>query len=466
MALDAGDPFILTPIDNILPRYHVSKLFFFPLYESVGTRDAVHALRIGLEKTVQAFPLLMGTVQELEPASDQEQRGRLCVSGPWQALSDMFSVQDFTHNDALEYSSLRVEAFPIHKLDSAILLPQDTTTKRNARSVMLVKVTMIKGGLIVAHSISHGFMDGGGMVVIAKMWAAFCKGEDGTKYLTEAMLDRSRLMHGMPGSGVVDFPELTQTSEAQPMENATVAKTQETTYEIFFFSRGKLAELKEMASFIEKHDTRSSDWISTSDALCALIIHCIKATRDGQTSLTLGLAMDFRSYLDPPLPADYIGNAVHMLNISIPQSNQEEDVQNAVAKTAHLIRHNLQGINDNYIQRAIGALNFSNVQDISHVFHTRVCPNGGQFLTITSWARQALYELDWGAAVGTRIERVRVCKFQYPSLVLIAPMLNGPDFGEGEEEGGIEVVFGLEDREMKRLKGDVLFERFASWHGK
>ena len=119
-------------------------------------------------------------------------------------------------------------------------------------------------------------------------------------------------------------------------------------------------------------------------------------------------------------------------------------------------------MNQNYIYRVIGALNSKNVPDISNVFHTRGSPSGGQFLTITSWARQVLYELDWGEHVGTRIERVRGPRFQYPNLIHIAPMLKGPGF-TAEEEGGIEVILGLEAGEMGRLKSDGLFKRFASW---
>ncbi len=463
MALAGNDPFILTPIDNILPRYHVTKIFLFSSSDSVSTGDTINALRVGLEKTIHAFPLLAGTVQELQPAADHEQRGRLCVSAPWQTISDILSVQDLTHDNAFDYSSLRAEAFPIHEMDTTILLPQDRTTRHNAKSAMLVRVSKIRGGLIVAHSLSHGFMDGGGMVVIAKIWAAFCRGEDGTRYLSMEVLDRSRLMQGTPGSEVADFSELTQRSSAQTLENAVPPTTKGVTYEIFFFSRAELAELKKMASVTENHN-KSSDWISTSDALCALLVNCIKNSRDKQTQLTLGLAMDFRTYLDPPLPADYIGNAVHMLNIPIPPSNRE-DIQTAVAQTAHLIRHRVQGVNEKYIHRVIGALNSSEVQDISTVSHTRVGDNGGEFITITSWAKQALYELDWGAAIGNRIERVRVRKFVYPGLILIAPMLNGPGFNK-EEEGGIEVIFGLNDEEMERLKRDLLFRRFATWHGK
>ncbi|CAF9906098.1 hypothetical protein IMSHALPRED_004077 [Imshaugia aleurites] len=463
MALIRDEPFILTPIDNILPRYYVSKLFLFPSSRSVATTDTIEALTSGLEKTVQAFPLLAGTVDEIQPATSQEQRGRLCVSAPWHTMSEMFSVEDLTTNHALDYSELRAAGFPIHKFDAATLLPQETQSGLYARCVMLVKVNKIKGGLIVVHSLSHGFMDGGGMAVVVKIWAAFCRGEDGARYLTPEVLDRSHLMHGKIGSEVADFPELTHARQDPPAQTSTPGKKQELQYETFFFSRQMLAELKTMASVTKSH-SRSNDWISTSDALCALITHCIKGTLRERTRLTLGLAMDFRSYLDPPLPADYIGNAVHMLRMPLPQSDQEDD-QQSLGRTAHLIRQKIQTINDDYILRVIGALNSRSLPDISKVFHTRTCLNDGQFLTITSWAKQEFYELNWGSAVGTRIERVRMCKFQYPNLVLIAPMFKGPGFSE-EEAGGIEVVFGLKEVAMSRLKENRLLERFARWEGK
>ncbi|KAL9073275.1 MAG: hypothetical protein Q9161_003107 [Pseudevernia consocians] len=453
-------PFILTPIDNVLPRYQVSKLLFFPSSKCVTTTETIDALRNGLEKILQAFPLLTGTVQEIQPALDHEQKGRLCVSAPWHTMSDIFTVQDLTDNGTLDYSRLRAEKFPGYNLDAATLLPRDKESQPNAKSVMLAKVNKIRGGLIVVHTMSHAFMDGGGMAVIAKIWAAFCRGEDGAKYLTQDVLDRSRLMHGTDGSHIADFPELTHRFQIDTGVPATAVPQQDIQYEIFFFSREKLDELKKMASTAGDRGDENKDWISTSDALCALLTHSIMNTREERTPLTLGLAMDFRAYLDPPLPSDYIGNAVHMLDIHT--APPTDDLVSTIAKTAYQIRWTIQAINEKYIHRVIGALNSDDVPDISNIFHTRVGANGGQFLTITSWARQPFYELDWGEKVGTRIERVRVPRFQYPSLVLIAPILKGVRFEE-DEEGGVEVIFGLEAREMEGLKGDVLFGRFARW---
>lgn len=227
-------------------------------------------------------------------------------------------------------------------------------------------------------------------------------------------------------------------------------------------------------NFFRCLDFAEKDWISTSDALCALPTHSIMNAREERTPLTLGLAMDFRAYLDPPLPSDYIGNAVHVLNIHIhttapPPLTREinNDLVSTIVKITHQIRGTIQAINEKYIRRIIGALNSSDhVPDISHVFHTRVsAANGGRFLTITSWARQPVYELDWGQKVGTRIERVRVLRSQYLSLLLIAPILKGMGVGgvgDEEEEGGVEVIFGLEAGEMEKLKeGGGLFGRFA-----
>lgn len=446
------------------------KLFIFPLSNPEKKTNAIDSLRAGLSKTIHAFPLLAGTVQELAPTPDHPQKGRLCVDQPWHTMREIFNVQDLTKNDSFDYSDLQATNFPIHNLDVATLLPSGLTMKPHTKCAMLVQVNIIRGGLIVVHSLSHGFMDGGSMTVIAKAWAAFCRGEDGSRFFTPQVSDRSRLMQGTTGASVANFPELTNNNTVEiPASPAKSAPAPPTKMEIFFFSREKLAELKRLAS-APTQEAQNGDWISTSDALCALLSTCIQRTRDKPRPLTLGLAMDFRGAMDPPLPADYIGNAVHMLYIPLPHfpsSQNIQDQRSTISTTAHLIRQRIKTVTQEYMHRIIGALNSPDIQDISKVFHTRAAPAGADsdFVTITSWARQPLYEFDWGEDVGGRMERVRVRRPLYPNLVLIAPMLTGVGFGK-ELEGGVEVIFGLEEERMERLMGMEGFGRFAMWEGK
>lgn len=59
--------------------------------------------------------------------------------------------------------------------------------------------------------------------------------------------------------------------------------------------------------------------------------------------------------------------------------------------------------------------------------------------------------LDWGDAVG-KVQSIRIPKTGFDGLCIVLPAL---------EDGGLEVLIGLEDEAMGMLKGDEGFVRFA-----
>lgn len=64
--------------------------------------------------------------------------------------------------------------------------------------------------------------------------------------------------------------------------------------------------------------------------------------------------------------------------------------------------------------------------------------------------------LEWGAPssiVIGKVERTRVPAASFDGLCIVLPEL--------EEEGGLEVLVGLEDGAMGRLRADEAFRRFA-----
>lgn len=75
---------------------------------------------------------------------------------------------------------------------------------------------------------------------------------------------------------------------------------------------------------------------------------------------------------------------------------------------------------------------------------------------MTSWAGLQMYDFNWGAALGGTCERVRtVASGMFNGLHVVLPELR-KDMG-----GGLEIVVGLEDDAMERLKGDETWMRFA-----
>lgn len=502
MASTPFEPFTLTPIDNIVPRLPVVKLLFFSSVPSISAADTIAALRGSLGKTIQALPLLAGTTQVIPATSADEQQGRLCIAAPWRPVSEIFQVQDLSNDSNFDYASLRERNFPLGKLPAATLAPTPIMADPSKKPVFFIQANIVNGGIIVAMGTSHSFTDGNGAATVAKVWAGYCKGEDGSRYLTEDVMDRGPLMptdHDVGTTTVEDYPELNfSPPAARNMDPSTAAVSDPNEHkqpdvyskqgakmpnnetidnETFFFSKTKLAELKHKAAPLDSpRDTETPSWISTNDALCSLLVLCVRSTStatnsEGPMPLTIGMTLNFRRLYDPPISSDYIGNAVHVVRFTLATPTKSSagvapasPVWPLLATSAHRLRSSINSFHASRVKRLIALLNDVNiVPDISKVAYLTRAPDG-KSLTVTSWAKQGFYECDFGKRVG-KVERVRMCKFAIPGLIVVAPERKGPAF-EGQEEEGLEVMVGMEKRRLEMLKDGPLIKHFATWVGK
>lgn len=83
-------------------------------------------------------------------------------------------------------------------------------------------------------------------------------------------------------------------------------------------------------------------------------------------------------------------------------------------------------------------------------------------LGVSSWARGEYYDLSWGKELGV-CERVRWRVLRTDGVAVVFPRVPRAHGGRIEEDGGVEVVVGLEGKVMGRLKGDEGFMGFAEW---
>ena len=194
-------PLLLTPMDNILPPRHVPKLLFFPESPGSDVSTMVNTFRNGLSKTLEAIPTLSGTVRSVG------QKGTLCVAAPWNNVDQILQVKDLRHERGLDYRSLREKEFPVNDLDKDLLLPV-VGMRKTEKSVLLVQINIIKGGMIMALCTHHSYVDGSGSSAITSVWAACCRGDDISPLLTQEMMDRDRLMRGWGSANIAEIPEL------------------------------------------------------------------------------------------------------------------------------------------------------------------------------------------------------------------------------------------------------------------
>ena len=308
------EAFLLTPLDNFLPQVtqYARKLLFFP-QSSCENAAIIQHMRNAFVKMVGAIPWIAGSVTQI----DHEQRGRLSIAAPWRTVDDLLTVNGLNH---LDYAELKRENFPTHSLKDEELYPQSKWSKQ---PTLEAQINFIQGGIILAVRAAHCAIDGRGLLMITKVWAAYCRGEDGSLLLGKDSLDRGRLMN-LPPAKLKDFGEYTELpSRKQAPEQglartyfkvrelvSTVMKTSLIstlrlasdliTYQsicmavrpkkaldegttqtiIFFFPAARLKELKEAitASVNAEGQPESKAWITTHDGVVSLLWCCITQT--------------------------------------------------------------------------------------------------------------------------------------------------------------------------------------------
>ncbi len=197
MAASEASPFRLTPLDHAMPRSHIPMILFFPESITSDVSIMIDALREGLSRTLKTLPLLSGTVRVIDS------KGALGVTAPWATLDDIFLVKDLRVG-GLDYRDLKERHFSLKDLDMKIILPMADLMK-SEKTVMLVQINIIENGIIMALCLHHSFTDGNGVFTIAKIWAAYCRKDDGSRLVTQEMINRERLMRGWESASLDDI---------------------------------------------------------------------------------------------------------------------------------------------------------------------------------------------------------------------------------------------------------------------
>lgn len=517
-------PFYLTPLDNIPGAPYIHKALFFPNHHS-DVSSVVQNLTSALAQTFNAIPLLAGTVTHV---SNTSQRGNLAVTAPWRTAQDAIMVNDLRKTGYPSYETLRSKHFPTVDINYSILMPTRKSMRipkveppdMDERPVLLAQINLIKGGMILGFVVDHAFTDGAGSITVVRVWASYCRGEDGSQLVSHDFVDRTQLMEGDKSGKIEDFDEYIYHPEPKisapahgflsrifqnpqswivrslrslldfglsamdrlravlpvgPARDTSRSEPDPLAGEIFFFSRAKLKELKQMASKLETDET---SWISTNDALASLIWCCVttayktdihndsESTKDrngsvkrqiNEKSSVLVFVINARQYLRPALPARFIGNVLIWGGIMEPFSTVVPTPE-GVTKCAHSLRRKMKQYDDAYLPRLIGAL--KSISDVSRVRLAGI-EHYGLTCVVNSWAMQEWYDLDWGKLMGGRCERLRIHKTKFENFCLVLPELKGCE--GSHDAAGLEVIISIKKDQMKTLRENELWNRFAEW---
>lgn len=461
----SDDVIILSPLDQIMPRFYIHLILCLPAqaFSKEDQTTIFSTLKKGLQKTLAEIPYLGGVVVE-----DKAKRGGVHIAP---GLGVLLRLKDLRYDTDMSYQKMKNSHFPLSNFGDDMKAPVDQLSLESNPPVMAAQVNIVQGGVLLAMGIHHNVMDGAGFATVIQAWATNTKtsflssgasGSEAAKpgFLPYSSLDRSSLFKASataevdPQVKIKDYPQykLDLTPPIKDIKDGPTAlstsKPPPMTLAVFYFAASKLAALKYSAS-------PSSSFISTNDALCALLWSSITRARKlpGRSTENhkplhsrLGLAVNGRGRLSPTLPPSYLGNVILCPSILLPVSTVSKNTE--LSSIASTIRTAITEMNNDRVQDVITLINaLPNVTDLKVAHNSFLGPD----LAITSWRDMGLIGLDWGTGMG-KVEAVRHPKDGFDGLCIVLPAL---------ADGGLEVLVGLENGAMKRLKEDESFMAVA-----
>ena len=453
----------LSPIDQMIVRVYVIHILCFPLPPGTDHQAVYSNLRQGLALTLSEIPFLGGYV-----IPEEGSRGRVQIqvdNGYGMRFPSRHHTTVSPHDTSPKsYNELKAAHFPTSELDSEKLSPLGMVPTSSTSAVMAAQANFLTGGLLLTACIHHSASDATALASILKVWA------NNTRRVTQVdkipppaaidwrAMDRSPLMSGRPDAHLKNHPEFRvreQTKVTALERVGTLSSCPPKSYGIFYFSPSLLRQLKAASAPADP----TEPWISTNDALCALLWRHISRARGLGSSpcerhdiVQFTCAVQGRRRLSPPMPDNFLGNLVvccvakldieTLTSASSPLYNVARSIRSAVAR-----------VDDEYLRSVIGVVEA--LPDITQLEITSY-DDPGRSIVVSSVADMGLHELDWGAGVG-RLDTMRTAA---------QPDTGGIGAGgiySRLADGGLEVVLGIEREAMAALRADGVFMKYAEW---
>ena len=452
----------LTAIERIGPKGYLRYVFPFQLQDSYDLDEVARVLRAGYETLTQRIPEV---ACEAVPDETSPQQGVL----RFQKLDDAdimdtgIVVKDLRDSFPSSYAELKEKHFPVSAFDADTVCRRSVWPSAGDRlPISLVQANFIRGGLILSWCILHMAGDGTSFYTWTKIWAEGCRRAQGLEIpdpvqLPEAIwTDREQVTRpsGKNAGNLEDHPEYTLLPFTPPGAPPKML-SQTHRGQVFYFSPASLAELKAEASPLNATQPSDQTWISTNDALSALLWRSVMAaqspldTLEGDPDSIFNIAIDGRQRTEPRLHKDTLGCFLQYVAVSAPVRGMLSTLN--LADLAIQIRKAILNADEQFTDDVVALVD--KLEDVDRLVPTAFLDVPGFNCVQTSWINFELYGLEWGAVLGHRVQAVRV---PHVGLIngcqVVLPRL--PD-------GGMEILVGVEGSCLDRLLSDPLFTKYG-----
>jgi len=454
----------LAMADYRSPPLFSQRVLIFRLPEDHDHEHLVEVLRQGLQETVDAVPIL---ASESYPILEGFKGNR----GVRRGLAKL-TVKDLSGR--IDYDELAAADFPRNKLSPADICPVGAVANPGKSNIGChLQANLIRGGLLLVCCVNHLLMDGTAITAVLEILANRCvrAQEEGDAVKSRPLLplspnamDRSPLYKRASEPSVakiwpqtvLEHPYVSRASHthAHSIDPSQVrpdpVPDELTEGHTFRMPAPLIEQLKHLAHGY--HGANAQPWVSTHDAVCALIWASIMRARNragllgDNTEVVMGLTVDTRNRTTPPLPLDYMGNAnlVAGASLVLPRLLDPD----SLPRVAHIIRAGISRIDSDYIENFTGVM--QDLEDLS-LLSNPSNSNDPASLFIVSHRGFALAGLDWGPALGD-FKAIRMPNGYNNNVPLVLPVA---------ADGSWEISLSLPKDVMEELLKDPPWMLYA-----
>ncbi|KAJ5344693.1 hypothetical protein N7452_002697 [Penicillium brevicompactum] len=452
----------LTAFERIGPKGWVRYVFPFQLADDYDIPQVTDVISRGFDAVKQQFP---EAACEAVPDLSSKQKGVLKLQRLDENDIESVAVKDLRHRHdfPLTYQELKAKSFPVSAFDADILCRGPVwATPGDQIPISLIQANFIRGGLILTWNIFHMIGDGTSFYLWTKVWAEGCRRAQSVDIPDPVQLppaiwaDREQAMNpsGDNHGRLEDHPQYTllpsPPSGAPPKMLSPHHRAQ-----VFYLSPEALKTLKADASPDNATELSDQTWISTNDAVSALLWRTVMAVQspleslDGNPVSNFGISINVRQRMTPKIHPHTSGCFLGWVSVKAPIREIISSLN--LADLAILVRKAVLRADDKFGDDVVTLVD--SLDDVNRLVPTAFLDVPGFNCVQSSWSGFDLHSLEWGQVLGNKIDAVRS-----PSVGLIngaqiiLPVL--PD-------GGMEVLMGVEETCLERLLNDPLLGKYA-----
>lgn len=412
----------LSPFDQAIGRIYVRKLYCFEFPDSTRRVEAVETLQHGISVAVARWPFLTGMVG---PAKESPRRNAVDLvyrtGSDGEPVRDILTIRTLSLEEfSWTYQQLKDAGMPpsAMKKEKLSAVPEHPKAGET-RPAFSVQASFFEGGLIICVASHHTVFDGNSVRQFLKAFTSAMVDPPNAQSIKEVPFPRRiEYVEGdcsnCIGNCLQVLPEF-DTREPAVLD-IDLDAPRPTTVRVLTFSAAKLEALKAAVTQQLPLVAEIGAWVSTYDCLAALIWAAVVRARQHRlpvgTKVKFGMAVDIRSKIDPPLPAEYFGNAIvhtlttatveeltntmeHDSGIEVETENDSAIDTKTIALAASRIRAAILRVDKQYVQERLAV--FSKVADptFTPIAYKKALdmPNIG--IDMSSWQDQGA-DLDFG----------------------------------------------------------------------